>query len=363
MSDKITPPPVTPAAAPAQAAMPAPPPVVPDTKPQDEISFPEFNFNRLLEQEDAEANAGVAQPETPAAQPVDTTDVTRPVQPAAPVAEPAAEPTAQQPQPATPVAEAKPAAQPVAEQPAPQPRIIDPAERLVLDEGVEYTRDQIKTGLTNGVAAHQEASTFREVFRMSAAEAQQTWGPLIQEVDADPRFGEYLEAAIAKYRTETAAQQPAQPPADPVARKELADLKAWREQKDANERAAAHNAQVQSHIAAIETEKQTLAAQFPALVDPDAMTDLVNFALTRAVQDPTYTLTRAAHDRATYLSRLAPGQASTPAAAAAAVPALVGGGGPSPSGTTPQSPADDDDVTSNGRNVVREYMRERGLAR
>lgn len=357
MSDKnLAPPPVVPTApatpvAQASASVPAPPPVDKDQAP---FEFPELTFDSELQRQHDEANAAPLTPETPAT-PVATTET--------PVETPVATSTPEQPVATTPVAETKPAveAKPAQEQPAATaPVVIDPKESLTIAEGVAYPREQIVTALNNGIAAHQEATAFRETFGMTAQEAAQNFGPLMRDLRADPGFGEYLDRCIAQYQQHKAQQapaqpeQPQQPPLDPKIAQRIESVE--------RELQTRKNAEALSYV---NQEIATMRGQYPALGDPQIFDMVKSHAIARAIvaqkAGRAYSFTDACNELASFLQRNAPvAEAPAPAAPPAEqVPALLGGGGPSPSGTAPSpSLVDDDDLTS-GNDPVAAWQRER----
>ena len=185
----------------------------------------------------------------------------------------------------------------------------------------------------------EEINTWRDVFKIPAAQAKEVWAPLIQEIGADPELGEYLEDCRTHYHTRkgtkragaAAGNQPGVPSAygaDADLRRDLDQVKTQLTQERAT---AAQNA--------VRVEMDTLAARFPALKDPTVRSFLAQRALQGNRQNPSYTLTTAAEELADYLNRLHQqpvGGAVDPPRAAVAVPALTGGQGATPNGARPQ---------------------------
>lgn len=241
---------------------------------------------------------------------------------------------------ATPPAQAKDAAgQPAPAQPAPQTQPVAPApfdsnEAISLTADYKLTRGQMIQALNERHGAMQEADSFRQTFRMTAQQAEQTWKPLIDKMLATPALGQYLEDCIKHFEENSGKNAPApegQPYGDPEARAQITRLEAELRKRDEQYRSQ----EVERAKAAIAQEQSALITRYPALSDPQVMQMVAQRAFSGLQQDPQYTLTRAANDLATYLERLAP-----PAAGGqpkpAEVPALVGSAGASPTGSRRQ---------------------------
>ncbi len=177
--------------------------------------------------------------------------------------------------------------------------------------------------------AINEATSFRQIFRMDAAQAESVWKPIVDKVVATPALGQYLEDCIAHFdanhgKAAAGAEGGDQPYADPEARSRVAALE--------KQLQAERTQNVQRAIA---TEQAAITAKYPALSDPNLMQMVMQRAYHGAQNRPGYTLTTAADELASYLQRFA---APVTATAPVEVPALNGSGGTSPAGARRATP-------------------------
>ena len=249
-------------------------------------------------------------------------------------------------------ADAKPVDKPAVD--AAKPVALDPNEEIALGDDLKYSRGQLATAVKQYpelLAGANEAVEFRKIFGVDAKTAEKGWAPLIQKLNTekpfsdyvtkfleaygnygtDPEFAEYIferclpswEAHLAEMEgVEPAQRRQQQEPVDVEARNRLAAIERTESERGARE--------TRDYIA---REVQTLQAGDPRLADPDVLAMVWEFALVRQQQQPGYTLTQAAHDCEGRIRRMT-AQAEQPAAKPAVeVPALVSGGGAAPLGT------------------------------
>ena len=294
------------------------------------------SFNEHLEREHAEAQLSSPAPEAQAELPLDDVAPSESApQSAAPSAEAQAAPVAQ-------VAEAAPAeAAPVAQPAAREYKAEDVVE---IGEQWQTTRAELQKYLTDvpqeirrlnesATGYYQRDQEWSKLFGMPLEQAATEWKPLLERVNADPEFGEYLSRSIAHYFSETGTAAPStQPNLDPAYR---AAQTAQRTAEATQQQFATYlNAQsTQRAMDHIQAERHALVVKYPKLANP-ALYDIVSkHAYSKLYEDQSYTLTRAANDIAAHLNLAdAPAQAAslTPAPE---VPALVGSNGASPNGT------------------------------
>jgi hypothetical protein len=289
-------------------------------------------------------------PEEPTTE-ANATETTAPETPAAPSAAPEATATpaatAATPEPSAPVATTPEA------KPADAPRAIDPSEKITLAPDVEWTREQVVAGLRERVGAINEANAFRQTFGMTAEQAAQAWGPVLQRLRTEPETVAFIDGAFASpdklqylktcakfYDEENGAQpaataQPAAQPAaaiDPQTRQTITELQTWKQQKEQQEQ-----------IDRVNRELQAAQTQYPILVtDRDLMRQVYITAKVLHEQNPAHGIPEALAQLAPVIQAVQAARSAQPAPAAApsSVPALVGSaGGPTPTPVHQQQPA------------------------
>jgi hypothetical protein len=252
----------------------------------------------------------------------------------------------------------KPAETKAAEVKAPEPKVEPtpaPANRYAADEKIalvegdpEWSRAQIVAALKERqtlLPLKTEAEGFKEVFNMSAAEAKQNWAPILEKladerirdmaqvvIDSSPEKAEYLKTC-ADYFDKTAPPPEMKPaaaavPVDPQLKKEVEELRAWRQQEE--ERSA--NARVQSEL-------NEAIRRYPILADDKQLqADLFLTAGAMWRNDNTKTLLDALTFKAPMYEAMAVARAAKETAhkePEPVVPASITSGGADPSATRP----------------------------
>ena len=163
-------------------------------------------------------------------------------------------------------AEAKPAKAKPAE---PQPKTFAPDEKIGLAEGIEWTRQQVVDALQERVQLQgrvAEIGTFEKVFRMNAEQAQQVWGPVIEQIVAKPALAQFIQGYMenpakqayldqcATYFDESNPQAaaPTMPATAPVValppetQRQLDELRTWQADKQKQEAVDRFNREVEA---------------------------------------------------------------------------------------------------------------------
>ncbi len=136
---------------------------------------------------------------------------------------------------------------------------FSPEDKIALAENVEWTRAQVVAALQERAQLQPmrgEVDTFKSIFRCTAEEAKQNWGPLMERLTKEPHTlgfideylsntakAEYLEQCSTFFDQNAPAAQPTQPraqrqqqQADPVLVNQIKELQAWRaEQQHQND--------------------------------------------------------------------------------------------------------------------------------